>query len=213
MPDNAFFICLEGGEGTGKTTQAKRLVGSFEAQQKEAIYTKEPGGTPVADRIRSVLLYSEDEQVNPRAELLLFLASRAQHVSQLVQPSVEKGTTIICDRFSGSTFAYQIAGRGIKDSEFVKQMDAYARYGYWPDLTVYLDIDPEIGLARKQAQMAEELTRFDQEELEFHNKVRAAFKEMSAKDPTWVVIDASKTLEEVSDDLKAVVAERLQITL
>lgn len=213
MPDVSYFITLEGGEGTGKTTQAKRLVGAFEAAGHVSTYTKEPGGTPVADRIRSVLLYSDDEKVNERCELFLFLAARAQHVSSKVVPLVEGGTTVICDRFSGSTFAYQVGGRGIVDADLVTKMDAFARYDKKPDLTVYLDIDPEVGVKRKQIQLQQEMTRFDEEAQEFHRKVRASFIQLSEENDDWITVPAIGTIEEVGDAVRKAVGEKLGISL
>lgn len=191
------FIVFEGGEGSGKSTQAKLLVERLKKEGKNVIYTKEPGGTPVADKIREIFLYQNTEPVVPKTELFLLLASRAQHVTQKIAPALKEGTHVICDRFSGSTYAYQIGARKMPNGTFIEAMDAYARDGLEPDQVLFIDVDPEVGISRKQ-KGDEELTRMDKEELDFHRKVRGHFKKLAKhNDDTWVEFDGNLPIQDL----------------
>ncbi|MCW1929757.1 MAG: dTMP kinase [Candidatus Kerfeldbacteria bacterium] len=180
------FIVFEGGEGSGKTTHAKLLADFLRAQGKTVTLTLEPGGTQFGTAMRGLILSKAEYDLTPRAELLCFLAARAQHVAEVIQPRLEKGEIVICDRFSGSTFAYQLGGRSLPQPELVKAMEAYARMDLKPDAVVYLDIDPESGIMRKK-QGGQELDRLDSEALQFHQNVHQYFLQL-AQEENWITI-------------------------
>lgn len=191
------LVVFEGGEGSGKSTQAKLLLERLQKEGTQVIYTKEPGGTPVADKIREIFLYQNTEPVVPKTELFLLLASRAQHVHQKIAPALKDGTHVLCDRFSGSTYAYQIGARKMPNGTFIEAMDAYARDGVEPDMVIFIDVDPEIGLSRKKAGN-EELTRLDKEEIDFHRKVRGHFKKLvKHHDDIWTEFDGSLPIQDL----------------
>lgn len=191
------FIVFEGGEGSGKSTQAKLLVERLQKEGIDLIYTKEPGGTPVADKIREIFLYQNTEPVVPKTELFLLLASRAQHVTQKIAPTLKEGKHVICDRFSGSTYAYQIGARKMPNGSFIEAMDAYARDGLEADMVIFIDLDPEIGIGRKK-RGPEEMTRLDKEELDFHRKVRGHFKKLAKhNDDVWSEFDGTLPIQDL----------------
>lgn len=170
------FIVFCGGEGSGKTTQAKLLADALERRGKDFLLTKEPGGTPPGEDIRAILLNKEYKgMLDFRAELLLFESARAQHAAKKVIPALEAGTLVISDRFNEATWAYQCRGRGICTPEEFAMIDGFARGGLEPDLYLFVDIEPEVGLARKRTQ--QEVNRFEEEELAFHQKVREGHRE------------------------------------
>ncbi len=181
------FVTFEGGEGCGKSTQSKLLLKKLEQQNIPAVLTHEPGGTPLSDELRKTLKRKRISSVSPRAELFLFAASRAQLVAEVIRPSLEEGKVVICDRSSHSTLVYQGYGRGL-DSTLVERVDNMATQGLKPDLTVFLDISPEQGLARKRSLK----DRFELEDLSFHRRVREGYLRVAAAEPDrWLVIDAS----------------------
>jgi dTMP kinase len=169
------FITLEGGEGSGKSTLIKSLEIYFRERGDEVIVTREPGGSLLGEKIRALLLESSDHQVAIRAELLLFLAARAQHVEERIKPALKQGKVVLCDRFVDSTMAYQGYARGL-GMEKMHELSLFASDNLEPDLTFYLDIEPEKGLLRaKQTQKQEVNDRIESETLSFHDKVRRAF--------------------------------------
>lgn len=198
------FIVFCGGEGSGKTTQVSILADALCAWGKFTLLTKEPGGDRIGRDIRTLLLNpAYHGEMDNRAEFLLFEANRAQHVGKVVRPALEMGKWVISDRFDSDTFAYQYGGRGVCSVEEFARINAFATGGLCPDMYIYVDIDPNIGLARKQKEGVE--TRFEKETLEFHQKVRAGFKlfvETFAADRS-VVIDGAKSITEVSRDIIA----------
>lgn len=196
--NKGFFIVFEGGEGSGKTKHSTFVYEQLKQNGIAAVHTREPGATTLGKRIRHLILEDSETAITPRAELLLFLADRAQHVDEVIQPALEAGQIVICDRFSGSTFAYQLGGRGLEDAETVKQMDAYARKGVTPDMVVYLDVSPATGIKRKQ-DGDEMLNRMDGEALEFHEKVRSYFL-MLAKEQQWVVVSTESGSREANSE-------------
>jgi dTMP kinase len=199
------FITLEGVEGCGKTTQIARLAEYFRAQGREVLCTREPGGTPVAEKIRALLLDPAHKEMSATAELLLYEAARAQHVDELIRPALEAGRVVISDRFADSTTAYQGAGRGLS-SDAVTPLHALATGGLWPDLTVVLDLPAEDGLRR--AGRARPSDRLEQEPLDFHERVRAEFLEIARREPGRVkVVDASRTPEEVAEAILALIKD------
>lgn len=197
----SFFVVLCGNEGSGKSTQAKRLA-EYLKERGGVLLTKEPGGDPVGNQIREILL-KPDNVINGRAEILLFEANRAQHVAQVVRPALDSGQTVVTDRFDGDTFAYQIVARGVTTAEFFRVINDFATDGLRPDIYIWVDIDPAIGLGRKKSEGVE--TRFEKEVLAFHQRVRRGFgKFMTEFAPDrHIVVDGSKTPDEVFADIIA----------
>lgn len=188
------FIVFEGGEGSGKTTHAQLYAEFLRSQGKAVTFTLEPGGTQFGTAIRTLVLAQSNYQLHPRAELLCFLAARAQHVAEVIEPRLEKGEYVVCDRFSGSTFAYQLGGRELPDPEFVRAMEAYARMNIEPDAVVYLDVAPEYGIGRKK-QGGQQLDRLDSEAIQFHERVRAYFLHL-AEQQQWTVLSTQGGTQE-----------------
>lgn len=184
------FIVFEGGEGTGKTTQIELLEQMLRDNGFVVFRTREPGGTncPISEKIRGLLKDPANKKMVPETELFLFLASRAQHVQQVIKPQLEQGTIVLCDRFYGSTLAYQHFARGLFDLNEVIRLNAFATAGLEPNLTILLDLEPEKGLARIKDQLS--LDRLDSEKLEFHNKVRTGYLTLSKTLPNWFVVSA-----------------------
>jgi dTMP kinase len=195
----ALFISFEGVEGSGKTTQIALLRDALAEMGLDVYLTREPGGDPVAESIRSVLL-SSDREITPISELLLFLAARAQVTAKIIRPALESGKTVLCDRYIDSTAAYQGHARG-NDLDSVYRLNEMATGGLTPDLTILLDLDPGRGLARQG-----DRNRMEAEPLEFHRKVRQGFLEEARKNPTrFRVIDAAQTPESVHAEIMAAV--------
>jgi dTMP kinase len=204
------FITFEGPEGSGKTTQAQLLARHLHQQGYNTLLTREPGGTSIGDQIREVLHDPANLEMFPTAEILLYSASRAQLVAQVIRPALEEGQLVICDRYADSTMAYQGYGRGL-DIQALYQITRLATGDLVPDLTLYLDIQPEQGLERRLSS-GDEWNRLDQERIEFHRRVRAGYKELIALEPQrWVTIDAARMVEEVQQEIQAVVGERLAV--
>lgn len=197
-----FFITLEGPEGSGKSTQVQLLAEHLREGGRSVIVTAEPGGDPVAREIRAIVLHSKEEIV-PEAELLLYLASRAQHVRHIVLPALQRGDIVISDRYADSSFAYQGYARGI-DLDTLRKLNDFATGGLVPDLTILLDVPVELGLDRQQ-----DKNRFEAESVEFHEKVREGFLELAKREPErWVVIEATGSVEDVTAGVLAAVKNR-----
>jgi len=202
------FITLEGPEGSGKTTQARLLAAWLRDQGYQVTLTREPGGTDIGDQIRAVLHDPENSAIDARTEILLYSASRAQHVAQRVRPALAAGEIVVSDRYADSTLAYQGYGRGL-DLEALRRITGFATGGLTPDLTLYLDIPAEDGLQRRQLGGGE-WNRLDAEALEFHQRVRAGYLELVKQEPErWVVIHADRSVEEVQAEIRDVVQGRL----
>jgi dTMP kinase len=202
------FITLEGPEGSGKSAHIPALAAFLRQQGYEVISTREPGGTPIGDEIRNTLLKLGNTAMHPTTEILLFQASRAQHVNELIRPALAAGKVVLCDRFADSTMAYQGYGHQT-DLAQLAQIINFATGGLQPDLTLLLDVDIEIGLQRRSVDSGN-WNRLDAKEKAFHQRVRKGYLEMAADQPErWVHIDASKSLEEVFADIQQVVASRL----
>jgi dTMP kinase len=181
------FIVFEGGEGSGKSSHVKLTLEYLQQKSIAVVKTHEPGGTEVGQHIRQLLLEnSGNHRVSERAELFLFLADRAQHVAEFIQPNLAKGNSVLCDRFTGSTLAYQIGARHLEPEQLITQMEQYARLSLTPDIVFYLDVDPKIGIQRKQQQIGDQMTRFDNETLQFHNAVRNYFIHLAQDQPHWM---------------------------
>jgi len=202
----ALFITFEGGEGSGKSVQARALYDRLSRFNIPAILTREPGGTPIGDRISRWLKWAEDSDISPLAELLLFNASRSQLVDTVIKPNLENGKVVICDRFADSTTVYQGYGRGL-DLEVVKIVNNAATRGLLPDLTVLLDLPAEEGLARKKSKRRD---RFEKEKLAFHERVREGYLKLAASEPKrWLVVDARQSKEQISEVIWVKVSQLL----
>jgi dTMP kinase len=199
------FITFEGGEGSGKTTQLKTLLAHLRAAGRDAIETRDPGGTAIGKQIRGLLLDRGNAQMAAAAELFLYEASRAQVVQEVIRPALAQGRIVLCDRFADSTLAYQGYGRGL-DLDLIARLNALATGGLRPDLTFLLDLDPAIGLARA-AQRAmgphERHDRIEGEVLGFHQRVRAGYRAVATADPERVIVlDASLDATEIERDIR-----------
>ncbi|MFQ6058775.1 MAG: dTMP kinase [Anaerolineae bacterium] len=202
----SLFITFEGPEGSGKTIQSQALYEYLQKRGLPVFLTREPGGTSIGDQIRRILLSPENAEMLPPTEILLFSASRAQLVGQVIRPHLEGGTIVICDRYADSTLAYQGYGHRL-DLDLLKTITGFATGGLRPDLIIYLDIDVEEGLRRKRD--TAEWNRLDQKELAFHRRVRQGYLEMAAAEPErWLVLDATRPVAEIQEAIRASV-ERL----
>jgi dTMP kinase len=201
------FITLEGPEGSGKSTQAPRLVAYLRSQGHDVLDLREPGGTSISDAVRRILLDFGSSNIDARTELLLYCASRAQLVAERIRPHLSHGGLVVCDRYTDSTLAYQGYGRGL-DLEQIRAILKYATDGLTPDLTLLLDIDIDAGLRRKSG--LDEWNRLDAESVEFHRRVRTGYLELVTANPQrWIVIDASQSREAVTADLVSAVSNVL----
>ena len=208
------FITFEGIEGTGKTTQIKLLTEHLQVRGCDVLLTLEPGGSRIGRELRKMLLNMESRDLAPEAELFLYLADRAQHLAQVIVPALEAGKVVICDRFADSTVVYQGYGRGL-DPKQLHQFNAVAVQGRWPDLTVLLDLEPEVGLKRamtrnlREGKVNEE-GRFEAESLEFHNRVREGYLTWAAIHQERIrIVDADRSPDEVFEDIRILVDEFL----
>jgi dTMP kinase len=193
------FVTVEGGEGVGKSTNIEFLRHLVEGRGFEVVTTREPGGTPAAERIRELLLGHGDEPMPDMAELLLFFAARALHVENVIRPALARGAWVICDRFTDATRAYQGSGRGL-DRELIERLAAAVQRGLEPDLTLLLDAPDEV--ARGRAQQRGNADRMENEAAAFHARVRAGYLELAARHPERIrVIDASRPLDEVQAEI------------
>ena len=202
------FITLEGPDGSGKSSQLHVLADWLREQDVEIYTTREPGGTDIGDQIRKVLHDLKNTAMHPRTEILLYLASRAQHVEEIIRPLLAKGTIVLCDRYADSTMAYQGYGHGV-DLDVLKRLLDFSTGGLYPDLTLYLDLDVEQGLNRRK-ESGGEWNRLDAYTLAFHKRVREGYLTLSAQEPKrWRKIDAAQSFEQVQDDLRQVVLAEL----
>lgn len=202
------FITFEGPDGSGKTTQIRLLAEWLCEQGRKVVLTREPGGTEISDQIRQVLHDLRNAAMDARTEILLYSASRAQHVAQLIRPALAAGKIVISDRYADSTMAYQGYGRQL-DRKALRMITAFATGGLVPDLTLYFDIAPEEGLRRRQVG-GDEWNRLDAETTDFHQRARAGYLELIRQEPErWVVIDANRPQEEIQAKVRAVVQGRL----
>ncbi len=204
------FITLEGPEGSGKTTQLPMLADFLRQRGFEVLSTREPGGTSIGEQIRTILHNLENKEMKPRTEILLFQASRAQLVEQVIRPHLKIGGIVLSDRYADSTLAYQGYGHQV-DIESLRVLLAFATGGLKPDLTILLDVDVEMGLRRKE--LKGEWNRLDAYNLDFHHRVHQGYLQLVKAEPErWEVIDASQSPAKVQDMLRQVVARRLHIT-
>lgn len=208
------FITVEGIEGCGKSTQAKLLAAHLSARGTDTILTREPGGTPIGDLVRQILLDPEHKDMSPRGELLLYAAARAQHVDAIIRPALEEGKVVICDRYTDSTLAYQGYGLGL-DMEMIRTINAVATGRLFPHLTFLFDIEPESGLSRKFGTTLVSRAgadRIEQRTLDYHRRVRSAYLSIASEHPERVrVIDAEQTIELIHEAVLRGVAQEMEV--
>lgn len=195
---------LEGPDGAGKSAQATRLAEHLRLSGHAVSLTREPGGTRLGEQVRAIVLDPSDVARGPVADALLFSAARAQLLAEVIRPALERGDTVVCDRYATSTMAYQGYGSGL-DIDALRSLQAWATGGLEPDLVVLLDIPVEVGLARRQAGRSDEMTRFEdgaRHDLAFHERVRAGYREMATADPgRWIVVDGSGPVDEIAEEV------------
>lgn len=194
------FITFEGIEGCGKTTQIRRLAATLGQRGLAVLCTREPGGCPIADDIRRILLHPGNTALVPRAELLLYAAARAQHVAEVIRPALAKKQHVLCDRFADATLAYQGGGRGL-DEGLIASLNDLATEGLQPDLTLLLDMPAAQGLRRarrRNSECPQEEDRFEQESLAFHGRVRQAYLRLAAENRRFRIVDALGTPDAVA---------------
>jgi dTMP kinase len=200
--NEGIFITIEGGEGTGKTTQIKLIAEYLRESKIEYILTREPGGIDISEQIRGIILDRENIAMDARTEALLYAASRRQHLIERVIPAIKEEKIVICDRFVDSSLAYQGFARGLGIDEVFK-INQFAIEGYMPILTIYLDIDPSIGIDRINKDRAREVNRLDLEKSSFHEKVREGYHILIKRYPERIkLVDANQSVERVFEDIK-----------
>jgi dTMP kinase len=209
---SGFFLTFEGIEGSGKTTQAQRVAEALRANGARVLLTKEPGGTPIGDRVRAILLDPNAVGMDAMTELFLYAASRRQHVVEVIRPSLEAGMVVISDRYTDATLAYQGFGRTL-DLEVLRQLNVLATGGLLPDLTLVFDLPEQAGLGRARARNVERSLenegRFEAEDLRFHRRVREGYLALAAAEPArFAVIDADGSVDEVLQRVLAALAGR-----
>jgi dTMP kinase len=209
------FITFEGIEGSGKSTQIVLLANYLKSHGNRVVLTREPGGTPIGDQIRKILLDPANKSLDPAAELLLYAASRAQHLSEVILPALAAGSIVLCDRFSDATLAYQGYGRGL-DRKMIRELDRIVTAGMRPDLTLLLDIDAAAGLARARGRNnsrgLEAEARFENEEIAFHERVRQGYLALAKQEPERIrVVDASPAPDRIEMEIRKIIAAVLGI--
>lgn len=198
------FIAIEGGDGAGKSTQSRLLAERLRAAGREVLTTREPGGTPIGEKLRSLVLDHGHGEIDARTEALMFAASRAAHAEQVLRPALQQGKTVVTDRYIDSSVAYQGGGRSLGTGT-VRDLNAWATGELWPDLTILLDVDPAAGRTRRTTGSSVE-DRLESEPDDFHGRIRAAFQELAATGPQrYLVLDASRP----ADELAAVIGHRV----
>ena len=200
------FITLEGSEGVGKTTNLEFICRYLEAAGIDSVQTREPGGTPLAEELRQMLLAVRDEAMSVQTELLMLFAARSQHIQQIIEPQLAADRWVICDRFTDATYAYQGGGRGV-DEKQIAVLEALVHGDLQPDLTLYLDLAPEIAAERIANR---ERDRFEREHRAFFERVRASYLDRANRYPRFEVIDASATLEEVQSCIGEVLGRLIE---
>lgn len=192
------FVAFEGGEGAGKSTQSRLLAEHLAGRGRTVVRTREPGGTPAAEAVRAILLDPANDGLDPRAEALLFAAARGDHVARVVRPALERGADVVTDRYLDSSVAYQGVGRGLGIDD-VEGLSLWATHALRPDLTVLLDVDPVVGLARLT-----DPDRLEREPLEWHRAVRDGFRQLADRDPgRYLVLDATRPVPDLASDIVA----------
>jgi dTMP kinase len=202
------FITFEGGEGAGKSTQARLLAERLTARGVDVVVTREPGGSPGAEDIRNLLVKGTPGRWDPLVEALMMFAARADHVEKTIRPALERGAIVVCDRFTDSTYAYQGAGRGLP-RETIRRIESIAVPDFKPDLTIILDLPADVGLKRTHSRQHGE-TRFEQFDLAFHERLRQAFRDIARQNTArCVVIDSTRERDVVAEEIWRAVEARL----
>lgn len=209
------FITFEGIEGSGKTTQIRLLTQWLQQYNTEVIQTREPGGCPIADQIRGILLHPDNATMVSRTELLLYAAARAQHIEEIVRPALTAGKVVLCDRFTDATLAYQGDGRGL-DRDLIIQLNHLAAGDCCPDLTLLFDLPVEIGLGRARQRETDlqdsSEGRFEREQHEFHQRIRDGYLSLAAAEPQrFKIIDATLSAQQLSQQITQIIADFLQL--
>jgi dTMP kinase len=203
------FITFEGPDGCGKTTQITLLAKYLSEQGHAVCHTREPGGTSIGEQVRGILHSQDNQEMVSQAEILLYSASRAQLVAERIIPALDAGTIVLCDRYYDSTLAYQGYGRGL-DLETLGKITRFATQGLKPDLTLYLDIDPEAGLRRRQMDHEAEWNRLDALALDFHRRVHEGYQRLMEAEPgRWVRVDAARPVEVIQSEIRQIVIGKL----
>ncbi|MDK2919335.1 MAG: dTMP kinase [Candidatus Petromonas sp.] len=201
------FITFEGPDGSGKTTQLKLLQGYLEKKGYEVLMTREPGGTNISEQIRNIILDKRNTEMNSITETMLYAASRAQHVAEVIKPAIKACKAVICDRFVDSSLVYQGIGRGLGIT-FVKELNDKAIQGIMPDITFFMKISPEVGLRRKL--VTDEYNRLDMEKLEFHKKVYEGYMELERLYPERIIgIDASRSIKDIHEEIIEIIKKKI----
>jgi dTMP kinase len=199
------LVTFEGIEGSGKTTQAERACKALELEGYRCVLTREPGGTPVSEKIRSILLDRANMEMTAVCELFLYLACRSQNVSEIIRPALDSGSIVIADRFSDSTRAYQGGGRGL-DVEMIAKLNALATDGLKPDLTILVDLDPAKGLSRSKTK-----DRIENEDIDFHGRVRSEFLTICKEEPNRVIaLDGDDAIESIHHEVMALIHRHVE---
>lgn len=201
----SIFITFEGIEGSGKSTQIARLSADLEKRGYEVLLTREPGGCPIADQVRSILLHPQNSALVPTAELLLYAAARAQHVSEVIRPALSQGKVVLCDRYTDATFAYQGDGRKL-NKDLILSLNLIAAQNTTPDLTLLIDLPVEIGLgralSREEAQQDSSEGRFEREALDFHQRVREGYLALAHADAQrFKIVDGEQPIADLSKEI------------
>ncbi|TQR40266.1 dTMP kinase [Paenibacillus popilliae] len=205
-----WFITLEGGEGAGKSSAIELLTDKLRQQGVNVVFTREPGGVRIAEKIRSIILDPEHTEMDARTEALLYAAARRQHLVEVVIPALEQGAIVLCDRFVDSSLAYQGYARGL-GMEDVWEINRFAIHDTMPDITFWLDINPQAGLDRIAANQAREVNRLDKEKLAFHEAVREGYERIAKQQPERIVkLDATQSLTQISGQMFDILCERTQ---
>ena len=205
-----FFLAFEGPEGSGKSTQARKLAETLDRSGYRVVRIREPGGTPIGERVRAIILDPESSTMSAETEVLLYAASRAQLVGQVIRPALADGAIVICDRFLDSSLAYQSGGRGLPFAD-VEGIQRLATGGLRPDLRILLDLPVNVGLARRFAD-APQVNRLDTAGEAFHERVRTCYLDLAARDPNgWVVISADAPADDIGARIADLVADRLRV--
>lgn len=203
------FITFEGPDGSGKSTIIKKVYEKLVGEGYDIVLTREPGGTPIAEKIRNIILDNDNQELDARSEALLYAASRRQHLVEKIRPALKEGKIVLCDRFIDSSIAYQGGGRNIGVTN-VLNVNLFATENTYPDLTIFFDVSPEVGLARVNHDKKRVADRLDNENENFHDKVYETFKEIVKNNPDRIVsIDASKSIDEVFNTTYKIVKEKL----
>jgi len=203
----SLFITFEGPDGSGKTTQARMLAEYLESRGFAVLHTREPGGTAISEQIREVILTTRNQSIGDETEALLYSAARAQIVAELIRPALAAGKIVVCDRYADSTMAYQGYGLGL-DLQALQDITQFATGGLTPDLTFYVDVPVEIGLARRHRG---ETNRLDLKDPTYHSRVREGFLKMAQAEPRrWIVIDGTRSVDEVQEEIRSKLEHKLE---